>query len=175
MIKLNIITNLALKIIFFILFYIVWQNSSQNNILINDSLIYFYLAAAIFSVIIDRIFLYYKKAKNNVSTHYIIKSFRFIILLIPLIEYIYFARINKYITVLGIVLVFSVIIFKIIESKTNIKNNANIKLLNKLPSKVPIGEIIKIIGFTLILNAYYSTLLAIIFSFLTFNNKTKEE
>ncbi|MGM0446317.1 MAG: hypothetical protein ACQEQH_07890 [Bacillota bacterium] len=167
----NIITNLAVKIIFFMLFYIVWQNSSQNNILINNSLIYFYLAAAIFAVIIDRIFLYYKTEKNDDSSINIIKRFRFIILLIPLIEYIYFIRSNKYITVLGIIIVFGVIIFNIIKSKTDIK----IELLNIFSSEVLIGELIKIIGFTLILNAYYSTVLAIIFIFLRFKIKTKKE
>jgi len=125
MIKLNIITNLAAKIIFFILFYIFWQNGSQNNILINNSLIYFYLAAAIFAVILDRIFLYYKKEQSNNSSINIIKRFRFIIFLIPLIEYLYFARINKYITVLGIILLFGVIIFKIVDGKINIKSNIN--------------------------------------------------
>src|SRR6056297_1096789 len=109
MIKLNIITNLIFKVIFVLLFYLVWQNSN-NYILLNNTLVYFYIATAIFSIIINRLSLNYKKEDNNDGFINTIKRFRFIILTIPIIEYIYFARANKYITIFGIILVFVIII-----------------------------------------------------------------
>jgi len=121
MIKLNIITNLIFKVIFVLLFYLVWQNSN-NYILLNNTLVYFYIATAIFSIIINRLSLNYKKEDNNDGFINTIKRFRFITLTIPIIEYIYFARANKYITIFGIILVFVIIIFKTISLKISKKD-----------------------------------------------------
>ena len=162
----NIFTNLIVKVIFIILFYLVWQNSS-NYIWINNTLLYFYLATAIFSIIIDRLSLYYKNENNNNSPIKIFKRFRFIILTIPVIEYIYYARANKYITTIGIILVFGVIIFKTINSKISIKEISNLKLFNILSNRAYLLEIINIIAFSLILNSYYSLFSLIIIFYIT--------
>jgi hypothetical protein len=167
MIRLNIITNLIFKVIFILLFYLVWQNSS-NYIFINNTLVYFYIAIAIFSIIINRLSLNYKKEDNTDKSLNIIKRFRFIILSIPIMEYIYFARTNKYITIFGIILVFGIIIFKTINSKVSTKDITKFKLLNTLSNNAFLLESINIIGFSLILNSYYSFISLILLFYITY-------
>lgn len=174
MIRLNIVTNLIFKVIFVLLFYLVWQNSN-NYILLNNTLVYFYIATAIFSIIINRLSLNYKKEDKNDGLINTIKRFRFIILIIPIIEYIYFARANKYITIFGIILVFVIIIFKTIKLKISTKDITKFKLLNTLSNNAFLIESINIIGFSLILNSYYSFISLILLFYISYkiNNKNK--
>ena len=175
----NYLINILSKVGIIILFYYAWQNIERvSNI--NQNLIYFYLIMVILSLIIDKFFFKGKKTENK-KTHQtlstIISITWFGALIVPLIEYSYFLRSNKYLTILGITTVFVGIIIRGLSikylgqyfsrdietwSKHNVVDSGFYRYIRH---PAYLGNIIQILGFPLILNAYYSLILSVLVIF----------
>ncbi len=175
----NYLINILSKIAIIVLFYFAWQNiESVSNI--NQNLIYFYLIMVILSLLIDKFFFKGKKSENQkahktLST--IISISWFSALIVPLIEYSYFLRSNNYITILSIITVFMGVIIRGFSIKylgkyfsrdieTWSKHHVVDRGLYKyIRHPAYLGNIIQILGFPLILNAYYSLTLSVVVIF----------
>ncbi|MFO7815209.1 MAG: isoprenylcysteine carboxylmethyltransferase family protein [Halanaerobiales bacterium] len=172
----NYLINILSKIAIIILFYFAWQNiEGISNI--NQNLIYFYLIMVILTLFVDKFFFKGKKTEHK-KTHRplstIISISWFSALIVPLIEYPYLLRSHNYITIIGIITVFIGVIIRGLSirylgqyfsrdietwSEHNLIDDG---LYNFIRHPAYLGNMIQIIGFPLILNAYYSLILSAI-------------
>ncbi len=172
----NYLINILSKIAIIFLFYVGWQNiDGMSNI--NQNLIYFYLIMVILSLFVDKFFFKGKNSENKKSYRplsTIISISWFSALLVPLIEYSYLLRNHNYITIIGIIIVFIGIIIRGLSIKYlgkyfsrdietwaqhNVIDNGLYKFIRH---PAYLGNIIQILGFPMILNAYYSLILSVI-------------
>lgn len=129
----------------------------------------------ILSLLIDKFFFKGKKSENQkvhktLST--IISISWFSALIVPLIEYSYLLKSNNYIIIIGITIVFIGIIIRGLSIKylgkyfsRDIETWSKHEIVDRgfykyIRHPAYLGNIIQIIGFPLILNAYYSLILS---------------
>lgn len=167
--------NILFKAIILFLFYLTWQNVEYGNF--NHNLIYFYLIIVILSLIVERFLFKNKKVedfKQNKTLSVLISIFSFSILMFPLIEYLYFIRNNTLISTIGIIIVFTGIVVRGLSIKyinkyysKDIKSGKEESVIKEGLHKYIrhpeyLGNLLKFIGFPLILNSYYSLILSTI-------------
>jgi len=174
---LSLIINLAAKILILLLFYFSWQNLEQAGLRLNQNLVYFYLIMVILSLIVDKFFFKGQSSENKkqdkmLST--LLSISWFTALIIPILEYSYFIRSNKIISIVGIIIVFIGIIIRGLSIKylgeyfskdvETWDNHILVKdgLYKYIRHPAYLGNILQIIGFPLILNSYYSLSLSAI-------------
>jgi len=172
-----LIINLAAKILILLLFYFSWQNLEQAGLRLNQNLVYFYLIMVILSLIVDKFFFKGQSSENKkqdkmLST--LLSISWFTALIIPILEYSYFIRSNKIISIVGIIIVFIGIIIRGLSIKylgeyfskdvETWDNHILVKdgLYKYIRHPAYLGNILQIIGFPLILNSYYSLSLSAI-------------
>jgi len=172
-----LIINLAAKILILLLFYFYWQNLEQAGLRLNQNLVYFYLIMVILSLIVDKFFFKGQSSENKkqdkmLST--LLSISWFTALIIPILEYSYFIRSNKIISIVGIIIVFIGIIIRGLSIKylgeyfskdvETWDNHILVKdgLYKYIRHPAYLGNILQIIGFPLILNSYYSLSLSAI-------------
>jgi protein-S-isoprenylcysteine O-methyltransferase Ste14 len=134
----------------------------------------------ILSLLIDKFFFKGKSSedkKTQMLLSTIISISWFSALIVPLIEYSYLLRNNNYITIIGITIVFLGIIIRGLSIKylgeyfsrdieTWSKHHVVDRGLYKyIRHPAYLGNIIQILGFPLILNAYYSLTLSVLVIF----------
>ncbi len=173
----SLIINLAAKILILLLFYFSWQNLEQAGLRLNQNLVYFYLIMVILSLIVDKFFFKGQSSENKkqdkmLST--LLSISWFTALIIPILEYSYFIRSNKIISIVGIIIVFIGIIIRGLSIKylgeyfskdvETWDNHILVKdgLYKYIRHPAYLGNILQIIGFPLILNSYYSLSLSAI-------------
>lgn len=165
------IIKLVCTIALSLIFIFVHQNVRE----INSPSIYLYLCLVTLSLISDRIFYRGQKSENHVvhrDTSRFLTVFWFTTLLVPIIEFIIYERINHIIAFIGIVLVILGIIVRVISIKTlgeyfsrDIEKWSNhriveIGIYKRIRHPAYLGNIVQIIGFPLILNSYLCLILS---------------
>lgn len=145
--------------------------------MLNQNLVYFYLILVVLSLIIDKFFFkgqVNEKEKQDKALSTLLSISWFSALIIPILEYSYFIRNNSVISTLGIIIVFIGIIIRGLSIKylgkyfsrdVETRNNHTLikeGLYKYIRHPAYLGNILQIIGFPLILNSYYSLILAAI-------------
>jgi protein-S-isoprenylcysteine O-methyltransferase Ste14 len=172
------VVNLAIRIAVVALFVFTVINVLENSQSLNLTYIYFYIALVIISLVSDKFFYTGQKTENKREkydlTSHILALTWFSTLTLPVLEYSIFQRNNLIVSIFGVLLVIFGTIIRGIGIKTlgnffsrdveTWDNQAIVQtgIYKYIRHPAYTGNILQIIGFPLVLNAYLSLLMSFV-------------
>lgn len=165
------------QFIIIVLFIYIWTVVQQNADSIDKTYIYIYLTLVVCSLLSDRYFYRGQKSENKkeheMTSHFIAYTW-FAALAVPVLEHVYATRYNSILTIIGTVSVVFGILVRGIGIKTlgrffsrDVETWSNQKIIETgiyryIRHPAYAGNILQVIGFPFVLNAYYSLILSLI-------------